>query len=153
MSLTSCFVIQSRVLIIIRKLLRVRMCSLSLNLFLCVVCPLLWYRHVWSPEDESHWLWCCHFCFLVRYLVNLLDQLKFGAMIRGPPSFPLAPPSGQSFHLSSQTSLHLQDGWPWHFLNIFKVSRGWIMLPLVIPWLFLCSTMLTLAFSSQHHCA
>lgn len=42
-------------------------------------------RHLWPPEDESHWFW---WCFL----------------------FHVGPPAGQSRHLSQTISQNLQDG-------------------------------------------
>ncbi len=39
--------------------------------------------------------------------------------------------------VQTETSLQLLDGLSWNFVQTFMFARGWILMTLVIPWLFL----------------
>ncbi len=70
------------------------------------------FRHSCSTEDESYWL-------------------------NDPPTFSLAPPACQMLYLSSEISQHLLDGLAQATVHTFMPPKGWTVITLATPVLFL----------------
>ncbi len=113
------------------------------------------HRHLWCLKDESYrpWSfppaspWGWHLWFRVKYLDNFLmdcHEICYRYSISlfrmnlndfgQPPTFSLAPPADQRFHVLSKISQHIYDGLAPDFVRTFMGPTGCFLMTLGIHW-------------------